>query len=518
MRAAARSRAAAALLGVATALPTARQSCASFVQLIPRVEAVDEVCCTAPGACTSITSSLALPAVGAECPNARCADAFIPFWDDCQDIARTLGLGAAGHGNFYTSCEQLAASPRLAVDVDAEHEQQAAAEPKPAVVELEQCSPAQQRTCEGSGGAEPSGAEYFGAHADDARGRKGQPFEPPRLSNITAEQFAEAGWPVIVTDVSRDWPMHGWTCEPIGRQFPDRKMRTEYMADPWADPASGPDTDSQPLGEIEKWMGMRLSSGAEDPAHAAPEYAPFYWDVKEDAEHSEANLLEHIRNLTRVPYFMEAAALRELQTTPEFWFSARGARAKAHMDPRCESSKSVQLAGTKFWRLPPIPTLVGQDASATFGDGALYTQAFVDRHLGGIPWVPTFEFELTQGEGLFFPPGFIHETKNVGDELECAASITYQYETPLAARYFRMLMSRVHRTADLNGCHATMGDMATVLQLSTTAAQALLAGAGDAVCLAAHELSSAVDADDNNAISLARNRQRTPAAGDSART
>ena len=85
-------------------LAAAQQPCTNFMQLIPRVEAIDEVCCTQPGACTSITSSMSLPATGAQCLEAACADAFIPFWDDCQEMARTMGFDAAGHDEFYTSC------------------------------------------------------------------------------------------------------------------------------------------------------------------------------------------------------------------------------------------------------------------------------------------------------------------------------------------------------------------------------------------------------------------------------
>jgi hypothetical protein len=43
-------------------------------------------------------------------------------------------------------------------------------------------------------------------------------------------------------------------------------------------------------------------------------------------------------------------------------------------------------------------------------------------------WVPSYELVLKKGEGLIFPPGFVHETKNVGDV--CAASVTYQFEYP----------------------------------------------------------------------------------------
>jgi len=219
----------------------AQQPCTNFMQLIPRVEAIDEVCCTQPGACTSITSSMSLPATGAQCLEAACADAFIPFWDDCQEMARTMGFDAAGHDEFYTSCLETVANPRSSVS-SAQLATQLTAELEPggAAEDVRRELPAQRRTCDESAalGDSTDDAAYFGAHAD-ARNREKSPFEPPRLSTITAEQFAEfaeAGWPVIVTDVSKDWPMHGWTCESISRKFPERRMRAEYTADPsWAD-------------------------------------------------------------------------------------------------------------------------------------------------------------------------------------------------------------------------------------------------------------------------------------------
>ncbi len=86
----------------------AQSPCSNFIELIPRVEQVDAVCCTQPGACTGLTSSMALPAANAQCGDEACADAFIPFWDDCQEMARTMGFDAEGHDDFYTSCLEIA--------------------------------------------------------------------------------------------------------------------------------------------------------------------------------------------------------------------------------------------------------------------------------------------------------------------------------------------------------------------------------------------------------------------------
>lgn len=477
-------------------------TCDSFVQLIWRAEAISKACCSQPGACERITSSFSLPVAGAACVDAQCATLVVAFWDDCQTASRAMGVDWAGLDEFHSSCRKFLAQPRTLTT-----DERRGLHPKPEPMraprhDARHCSPEQRATCENRSNApDESDTVYFAAHVSRSN-RRDPPFKPPRLSSITTEQFAKfsaAGWPIIVTDVSRDWPMQNWTCESIGKQFPGRRMRAEYMADIWS---PLPDINNQLLGDVETWTSMNLSSDTYDPrfAKAAPRYAPFYWAVKDSEEHGEADLLEQIRHLTRKAYFMEPASLREMEITPEFWFSAPGAGAKAHIDPHCESSLSVQLSGTKTWRLSPM--LNPTDFTPEFADGAVYTKAFVDRHFDGKAWKPMFEFTLHPGEGLFFPPGFMHETKNVGEG--CAASITYQYEVPFPARYFRKFMSRVYRSVSLDECHATLGDIATLFQLSTTVAKTMLeSGDRDAACLGAHDLGSGVDTDGNGVISLA---------------
>ena len=362
------------------------------------------------------------------------------------------------------------------------------------------------RCLAGTVGAGPSDEAYFGGYAV---GSGPPPYEPPRLSKVSLSEFAryaERGWPVIVTDVTAGWPMGeaSWgSCESIGAQFPGNRMRREYTEGPEAD------DNNMPLGESDTWTSQQVASGADDAA--APQFAPFYWDVKDGAERGEHALLARIQKLTRVPYFMAASNLDEMQGSPEFWFSAAGAGAKAHMDSHCQSTMSVQLSGTKRWRISGIPSALegplengapggGSSGSAgssgsIFADGAVYKRAFVERYLGGKPWVPTFEFNLTAGEGLFFPPGFVHETQNVG--AGCAASVTYQWDAPVAARYYRTFLRRIHRTGDLGECYGLVDDMATLAQATGAAAE--LRSGGSAA--AAARVAAALDADADGELS-----------------
>jgi hypothetical protein len=41
-------------------------------------------------------------------------------------------------------------------------------------------------------------------------------------------RYARDGIPVIVTDATASWPIHGWTCDSIKKDFAGWKMRREY--------------------------------------------------------------------------------------------------------------------------------------------------------------------------------------------------------------------------------------------------------------------------------------------------
>ncbi|CAK0853709.1 unnamed protein product [Prorocentrum cordatum] len=78
-----------------------------------------------------------------------------------------------------------------------------------------------------------------------------------------------------------------------------------------------------------------------------------------------------------------------------------------------------------------------------YHDGAVYERP--------AKWEPHFSIVLKQGEALFFPPGFIHETVNVNESRgSCAASVTFQFMLPMAARMYRRFLPRVRRTADIH--------------------------------------------------------------------
>jgi len=333
---------------------------------------------------------------------------------------------------------------------------------------------------------EPLEETYYGV--------KGQPkpWKVPKFSNIDSAVFREylsLGKPLIVTDATVNLPLQNWTCRDFKSKFAKGSMRMEYNAK-----GNPSDANTQRFGD-EKWMDKSEPSGAAD--KEAPQLAPFYWGIKESAwekHRGDEDLLQMVRNLTKVPYFMAEANLFEMQQTPEFWFSKPGAGAKAHMDSHCQSTMALTLSGTKRWRLGEIPRetprllcnylinrvcfrgvvrcdllcnyLIGEiprETPRTHGelyvDGAVYKPDVLAK-LGVKKWLPTYEVELHAGEALFFPPGFIHETVNVGED--CAASVTYQFPDPAPALYWRNFLARVRRTGDLSGCHRRIEALATL--------------------------------------------------------
>jgi len=299
----------------------------------------------------------------------------------------------------------------------------------------------------------------------------------PRLRDVSKAEFerwSSAGKPFIVTDVfeKQKMPLAGYSCDAIRKEFANGKMHQEYGAD------AAQDMDNTRIGDA-SWMDAEAPTGAKDAK--APQLAPFYWGVKDG---KDRKMLQKVQQLTKMPYFMDVESNKqEVMYSPEFWFSKPGAGAKAHMDAHCESTMSLQLSGSKKWRLGLPSATTRSVRNGMYGDGVVYT------HKGG--WVPTYELELKEGEVLFFPPSFVHETTNVGKS--CAASITYQYSAPMAAAFFRSFWPRTRRIGDMNECWEKISSWAA---LGKPVAAKVDAEADAAVLFAE------VDADGDGAVTM----------------
>ena len=88
-----------------------------------------------------------------------------------------------------------------------------------------------------------------------------------------------------------------------------------------------------------------------------------------------------------------------------------------------------------------------------YADGDAYEKDGTGR------WEATHWVELQEGEALVFAPSVIHESVNT-DEV-CAASITYQFDAPLAAKYWDTQLATVRRAFDVNECWGRFGELYT---------------------------------------------------------
>lgn len=164
--------------------------------------------------------------------------------------------------------------------------------------------------------------------------------------------------------------MEAWSCTKIAAEFSDVKMRIEYadaaaaaaaaghQGDSAVDTPDGPD-DLQRLGNL-SWIDVKAPNGM-PPGSAGPEFAPWYWDIKD----GDPRVLARIQNLTQLPAVLRADStnIHEVLWSPEIWFSPPRGGAKAHADEHCEATVSIQLSGTKRWRLSPFPTVTASNFS-----------------------------------------------------------------------------------------------------------------------------------------------------------
>jgi hypothetical protein len=173
------------------------------------------------------------------------------------------------------------------------------------------------------------------------------------LTNTTFSEFSwyvRHGYPVIVTDMAKDWPMLGWECEDFAREFPKGEMKGEYGG------------GRVILGE-RHWMERVRDAGQHiercdtpqcNDRESKPYAAPHVWHVKDEEPFKTRR---RIQEMFRVPYFMEEDPVGNALNKPdvneslEFWLSPPGAGAFAHADAYCTMTASVQLNGHKRWRM-----------------------------------------------------------------------------------------------------------------------------------------------------------------------
>eukprot|EP00937_MAST-01D_sp_MAST-1D-sp2_P005662 g5662.t1 len=307
---------------------------------------------------------------------------------------------------------------------------------------------------------EPDPIAYFGDGGSE------RPLPIRRARNLSSSAFTRLiarGVPVLVEDIMDAGfdKMREWNCEWVAKHFGGGRMQMSYMDD----------SNNQDVGDS-SWHTNQQDNGlaADVVASGTPEFRPFYWDIKAMRDEQDRpggwgadwpKIESAVKRATVTPSFMAPANRMELQHSPEFWFNPPRAGAQAHMDEHCIPTMAVQLSGSRKWRLGEVPRQQwGRSVESMYFDGHVYMQhrehGFIthDRKL----WTPLFDVPIEPGQGLFFPPGFIHETKNTGEG--CAASVTYQFPIPAPAIYWRTFLPRISRTGDMAACWHAIASLA----------------------------------------------------------
>jgi hypothetical protein len=140
----------------------------------------------------------------------------------------------------------------------------------------------------------------------------------------------------------------------------------------------------------------------------------------------------------------------QMKDSLEFWFQRVGAGTFAHNDAYCHSVFSVQLRGKKRWRLMVTPEVrsLSRDVFDEF-DSGIYKSVH--------KWEPDVEYVLEEGDGILFPPGFMHETRTVeGPSMnssdECATSVTFNIPLPMPSKYVRQFLPRFSVSREIHRC------------------------------------------------------------------
>jgi len=297
---------------------------------------------------------------------------------------------------------------------------------------------------------EPFELDYFGPLGS----------EIPKFTNISSKEFWKAavlGKVLVVSDALKGAAFEGWTCDTLVSDFPNSKHRREY------DWKRNPNDENRVrMGDPSWTTRAEYGVGTEDSLKKDPEvppYAPFYWairehrqgcrdtDVRRDCAGPQKEI-DKFRAVLRksVPYFLDPQNSDALFDYTEVWSGAQDAGARAHMDSHCMSSLQYLLSGQRRWRISHLPRMPRGAGKVTkdvvFDDGVVYPNG----------WTPSHQTVVEEGSALFWPPGWIHETKNLAPQ--CHLAVVTQFTIPAPIHYFRNFYNRVMRIGDLQGCWA----------------------------------------------------------------
>lgn len=272
-------------------------------------------------------------------------------------------------------------------------------------------------------------------------------FQRGNISAKVFSQLVREGRPFVVRALGESHPMRKWDCQFFQENplFSKLQGRREY-----ADANS-----SQPEWKALKDI-LRTDPGPSEHSQGSVRKSPYYVGLKDvlhnpqelaqDPLYSQTwskDVLKLVREHSAIPDFMPPGNLDMIHDTPELWFVEAGGSsgAKAHVDAHAESTWSLQLCGQKRWRVSPIAARKAPHVMKLYQDGQIYQR---NEHLS---WKLFEDVVLSPGDAVFFGPGFIHQTEALGPSP--GASITWQFNQPMATSFLRSFMARIRFTPDL---------------------------------------------------------------------
>jgi hypothetical protein len=266
----------------------------------------------------------------------------------------------------------------------------------------------------------------------------------------TFESTVRLGVPTLFSGVaSHESALRSLSCAEFSARWPKASMRAEYTGKPEGETFVKLG-DSNWVNDTKVPVGMNSpnSDCDEDSARASrPDVAPFVWHVKDRVARS---IKQEISSMFKGIPFFERGSLIDAHTrdSMEFWFQQVGAGTFAHNDGYCHSVFSVQLRGQKKWRLmlPPDIEKLSRDIFDEF-DSGIYNSVH--------KWEPDFEVVLQEGDGILFPPGYMHETRTVegpSGEDRCATSVTFNIPLPLPSKFIREFLPRFSVSREIHHC------------------------------------------------------------------
>ena len=192
-----------------------------------------------------------------------------------------------------------------------------------------------------------------------------------------------------------------------------------------------------------------------------------------------------------VPRAARSMATDAATESASLWFGPEGSGTLATVDnTQCIGTLSVQLSGATRWRLQRAepagarPPSVGSE----FPAGAIYTAG----------WMPSHSFEVTAGEAVFFPPGYIHEAMHSA-KAQCSARQDIPIDGRRSAAFLRRNLPIVTRVRDLRSCAVLTRTLATLDAVPPALAKSLDRGEFETglVTGAAYMVAMAIDAGSN---------------------